>query len=94
VKAAIEALLQEIPCALADGQIVQLGDLGSFRVTLQSEGTDTEAEFSPARVRKVKVNFVPIAYFDNLMAEAVLHRVEASTPAACAKGSRAAKPGK
>lgn len=81
IKAAIEALLQEIPRELADGQIVQLGDLGSFRVTLQSEGTATPEEFTAARVRKVKVNFVPSALFEQLLSGAVLRRVEAAVPA-------------
>ena len=82
VKAAIEALLQEIPRELADGQIVQLGDLGSFRVTLQSEGTDTKEEFTKERIRKVKVNFMPSRQFENLLNEAVLRRVEGTTPSA------------
>ena len=81
VKAAIEALLQEIPRELADGQIVQLGDLGSFRLTLQSEGTDMPEQFTKERIRKVKVNFMPSKAFENLLDDAVLHRVEGGTPA-------------
>ena len=89
IKAAIESLLQEIPRELADGQIVKLGDLGSFRVTLQSEGTDTEEEFTLTRLRKVKVNFAPSALFEQLLAGAVLKRVEA-TATAVRKPSRKA----
>ncbi|WP_310396835.1 HU family DNA-binding protein [Hymenobacter sp.] len=80
VKAAIESLLQEIPRELADGQIVQLGDLGSFRVTLQGEGTETEEEFTSARVSRIKVNFVPSALFEQLLSGAVLRRVAANPP--------------
>lgn len=79
VKNAIESLLQEIPRELADGQIVKLGDLGSFRVTLQSEGTDKEEEYAAAQIRKVKVNFTPSPIFEQLLAAAVLRRV-AATP--------------
>ena len=65
------------------------GDLGSFRVTLQSEGTDTAEEFTAARVRKLKVNFAPGAYFGQLLAGAMLQRVEAG-PSAPRKAPRKA----
>ena len=90
IKAAVESLLQEIPRELADGQIVQLGDLGSFRVTLQSEGTETEEEFTAAQVRKIKVNFLPSALFEQLLSGAVLRRVAATPPAAAAAASTTA----
>lgn len=88
VKNAIESLLQEIPRELADGQIVKLGDLGSFRVTLQSDGTDTEEAFTTAQVRKVKVNFTPSALFEQLLTGAALRRVEATVPAAERKAAK------
>ncbi|GAB3827994.1 HU family DNA-binding protein [Hymenobacter jeollabukensis] len=88
VKAALESLLQEIPRELAEGQIVQLGDLGSFRVTLQSDGTDTESAFTAAQIRKIKVNFVPSALFEQLLGQAVLRRVEAAVPAAERKAAK------
>lgn len=87
VKNAIESLLQEIPRDLADGKLVKLGELGTFRVTLQSEGTDTEEAFTGAQVRKVKVNFTPSALFEQLLSGAVLRRVAAAEPKAAPKAA-------
>ena len=42
---------------LLNGQSVQLGDWGSFVLTLNSEGSDTEAEVSPTKVKKINIRF-------------------------------------
>jgi hypothetical protein len=44
---------------LADGRIIRLGDLGSLRVTLNSEGKDTVEEVTAATVKKASVIFTP-----------------------------------
>lgn len=44
---------------LLNGQSVQLGDWGSFYLTLSSEGSDTEAEATPAKVKKINIRFNP-----------------------------------
>ena len=42
---------------LLNGQSVQLGDWGSFYLTLHTEGSDTEAEATAAKVKKINIRF-------------------------------------
>ena len=44
--AVIEALLQSIPDLLTDGKSVQLGEFGSFRLTLSSVGAESPETFN------------------------------------------------
>ena len=44
VKAVLDALQYEVIDALENGNSVRLGDLGSFRLTIKSQGVDTVAE--------------------------------------------------
>jgi predicted histone-like DNA-binding protein len=55
--AVLEALVNQIPQELAEGKIVQLGDFGSYRVTLHSEGAATAEELTSLAIKDVKVNF-------------------------------------
>jgi predicted histone-like DNA-binding protein len=45
--------------ALLDGKTVQLGELGSFQVTVSSKGVEKEAEVTPSLVKKVNLRFTP-----------------------------------
>lgn len=45
--------------ALLNGHTVQLGDWGTFYLTLNSEGSETEAEVTPAKVKKINIRFLP-----------------------------------
>lgn len=44
---------------LLNGYTVQLGDWGSFRLTVSSIGTDTEKEAVPTNVKSVNLRFQP-----------------------------------
>lgn len=60
VKAVLDALQYEVIDALESGNSVRLGDLGSFRLTLQSDGVanQEEAKKLGARlIRQVNVQF-------------------------------------
>jgi len=60
VKAVLDALQYEVIDALQNGYSVRLGDLGSFRVTIKSEGeeTATEAKKRGAElIKQVNVQF-------------------------------------
>jgi predicted histone-like DNA-binding protein len=57
--AVLESLLQVIPDHLLQSRIVRLGDFGSFRLTLSSDGADTEADFNKSLIKKVRLNFRP-----------------------------------
>ena len=55
--AVIESLIQKIPDYLADGLIVRLGDLGSFYLSIQAEGSPDEASVNRFKIKRNKLNF-------------------------------------
>jgi len=57
--AVLEGLVQLLPDYLIDGRSVQLGDFGTFRLTLSSGGAETEEAFSTALIKKSKLHFRP-----------------------------------
>ena len=85
VMAVLEALFQVVPGELADGRIVRCGDFGSFSTTLQSEGAETEKEFTAASVTNVKVNFRPGKLFTQAMQSAEVKRVPPASATAQTK---------
>jgi predicted histone-like DNA-binding protein len=50
-------LLKVIVRLLLDGHTVQLGELGSFRLTSRSEGSATEEEVNPNKIKGVRIHF-------------------------------------
>ena len=59
VKACLDALQYEFIENLKHGRSVRLGDVGSFRTSVQSRGALSEDEFSVAHIKNVKVVFSP-----------------------------------
>lgn len=60
VLSAIRALIRQINTHIADGKIVDLENLGTFRATIESRGADTEEAFDPATcIERVNVRFRP-----------------------------------
>lgn len=55
----IENLLETLPQELVEGKSVKLGNFGTFRLSLSSDGADTEAGFSKAMIKGAKVIFTP-----------------------------------
>jgi len=64
----LEALLMVIPQLLAEGQIVRLGDLGSFRLTVKSEGMDSPEEVTVHTIDGLSVRFTPGKLFKQALA--------------------------
>lgn len=59
-KAVLDALEYEIKEALIEGHSVRLGDLGTFRATIQcSSGAATADDFTVARISHLKAVFRP-----------------------------------
>ena len=54
---AVHQLMKVIPELLSSGHTVQLGEMGSFRVTAQTEGSETEAAVSASKIKKLNVRF-------------------------------------
>jgi predicted histone-like DNA-binding protein len=57
--AVLESLLTVIPVFLLDGDIINLGDFGSFRITFRSSGTLTEDEFTSSNINDFHLHFHP-----------------------------------
>ncbi|MGJ5640605.1 HU family DNA-binding protein [Formosa sp. S-31] len=57
--AVLISLSELVTYHLADGKIVDLGDLGSFRMSLSSEGVETSEELSASAIKKAKILFSP-----------------------------------
>ena len=54
VKAVLDALQYEVMEALENGNTVRLGDLGSFRLTMKSQGAPTAAEAKKKGAQLIK----------------------------------------
>ncbi|CEN40364.1 HU family DNA-binding protein [Capnocytophaga cynodegmi] len=59
IRAVLYALVDVMQSSLADGNAVRLGELGSLRVSISSEGKATEKEVTAASIRGAKVIFTP-----------------------------------
>lgn len=68
--AALEAFLQIVPQELNKGNIVDLGDFGSFWLRIKSEGSNTEAEVNKSRIVMLKTYFRPGKEFQKVLKNA------------------------
>ena len=55
---------------LLEGKKVELGDLGSFRLTISAEGADTASEFGRKNIKKLRVIWTPGEMFKDLLSDA------------------------
>ena len=69
VKHTIEAFVEQLRASLTQGDKVKIDALGTFHITLCSEGTEKEKDCSVRSIRRVNVRFV---------ADKALHLVNAS----------------
>ena len=60
-KAVLDAFQTIMIQRLESGQIVRLNDLGSFRMSVRSEGTEDEASFNATKIKKARIIFTPSA---------------------------------
>jgi predicted histone-like DNA-binding protein len=68
---AIYQLFRVVVRLLLDGYTVQLGPLGSFRLTAHTNGAATEAEVTAALIHKLTVRFSESAEMKEAIAKAV-----------------------
>ncbi len=62
--------------SLLDGKTVQLGELGSFQLTINSAGVDTEAEVTAKLVQKINLRFLPSTTVKEALAKATFVAAE------------------
>jgi predicted histone-like DNA-binding protein len=55
----LDNFLEELPTFLKIGMSIQLGEFGTLRLSLSSEGTDTSEAFNASCIKGVKVIFTP-----------------------------------
>lgn len=63
----IEAFLTVAPEKLADGKIVELGEFGTFRVSISSEGAENPDEVTSRSVTDARVIFTPGKRFKQVL---------------------------
>jgi predicted histone-like DNA-binding protein len=56
-----------VPELLSDGNIVEIGDLGSFRVSISSEASDTAEEVNSGKIKKGRILFRPGKKFKQML---------------------------
>ncbi len=59
IRAVLYAMVDVMKASLADGQIVRLGDLGSLRINIASDGEDTAEKVSAKSVKGARTIFTP-----------------------------------
>lgn len=59
VMAVLISLEDTIVEGLQRGEIVRLGEIGTFQIGLRGKGATTEGEYNVSLIRKAKVNFRP-----------------------------------
>jgi predicted histone-like DNA-binding protein len=74
--AVLYALLDVVPEMMADGYSVQLGNLGTMRVSIGGEGKDTADELMASDITKRKVIFTPGKKLKNMLDELTFEKVE------------------
>ena len=65
--AVLEAFLTVVPEKLAEGNIVELGDFGSFRVSVSSDGAAAAEEVTARSITDVRVLFSPGKRFKQVL---------------------------
>jgi predicted histone-like DNA-binding protein len=59
IYATLTAFLKTLPRVLNEGFIVSLGEFGSFRTSISTEGVEVESDFNVANIKKGKIIFAP-----------------------------------
>ena len=59
VYAVLVALEDVIVEALQNGEIVRLGELGTFQVSLSGKGAETSDDYDASLIKKARINFRP-----------------------------------
>ena len=67
VFAVLVALEDVITDALKGGEIVRLGDLGSFQIGISSKGALTEEDYDESLIKKARINFRPGSVLSNIL---------------------------
>ena len=67
IRAVLYGIVDVVPKLLANGNIVQIGDLGSFRVSVSSDASDTPEAVTATNIKKSKILFRPGKKFSTML---------------------------
>ena len=67
IRAVLYSIIDIVPDILAEGNSVTIGDLGSFRISVSSEGSETAEEVSASNIRSAKILFTPGKEFKTML---------------------------
>ncbi|MDR2969209.1 MAG: HU family DNA-binding protein [Tannerellaceae bacterium] len=74
--------LEQLPTFLKLGLSVQLGNFGTMRLNLQSEGVEQGKKFTGANITGVKLIFTPSVELKDSLADTPFEEVKITSPAA------------
>lgn len=75
VKGVISDMCECLVEQLLNGNKIQLGELGTFGISISSEGADSIEKFTAKNIKAVKIIFTPGDDFDNLLGRAKFNPV-------------------
>jgi predicted histone-like DNA-binding protein len=76
IRAVIYSLLQIAMEGLKDGYIVRLGELGSLRMIVNSEGRDSPDKVNASAVKNCKIHFAPGKQLKDIRKELVFKKMQ------------------
>ena len=79
VFAVLVALEDVIIDALKSGEIVRLGDLGSFQIGISSKGALTEEDHDVSMIKKARINFRPGSALSGILTSLSYQKVKVRT---------------
>jgi predicted histone-like DNA-binding protein len=74
--AVLEAFMNVVPDQLADGKIVELGDFGTFRVSVSSEGAEMPEAVTIRSITDVRILFQPGKRFKKLINSTEFEKIQ------------------
>ena len=76
VFAILVALEDTITDALKNGEIVRLGNLGTFQIGISSKGELTEEDYNDSLIKKARINFRPGVALAGMLTSLTYQKVE------------------
>ena len=80
VQVVLDGLIHVLNQQLQNGNSVQMGDFGSFRMSCGSKGVITKEEFDTSLFKKGKIIFTPGAKLKSMAAQPKFERIEVVKP--------------
>jgi hypothetical protein len=68
-------MVEQAVDGLSEGRIIRLGDLGSLRISLSSEGRDTPEGINASAIRRTGIIFTPGTKLQSMLRTAKFEKV-------------------